>query len=70
MPTAMTGPEDELVLGRDEALLVHEWRAEQLRRLGLARWRAELFAGVSTGTRSPVWWGRGCTPTLALTFLC
>jgi hypothetical protein len=70
MPTAMTGPEDELVLGRDEALLVHEWRAEQLRRLGLARWRAELFAGVVDWHAVADLVGRGCAPTLALTFLC
>ena len=29
----------------DEEILVHEWRAEQLQRLGLSRLLAEGFAG-------------------------
>jgi hypothetical protein len=47
-------------------LALHEWRAEQLRRLGLHRYLAEVFAD------SIDWHGfarlveRGCSPELAL----
>ena len=41
----------------DEEQLIHEWRTEQLSRLGLPRILAETFADLVE---------RGCSPRLAL----
>jgi hypothetical protein len=50
----------------DEELLVHAWRAEQLRRLGLPRILAETFAGLVDWHEIEALVARGCSPELAL----
>ena len=50
----------------DEELLVHEWRAEQLRRLGVRRTFAEAFAGIVDWHEIADLVARGCSPELAL----
>ena len=49
-----------------EELHVHEWRAEQLRRLGLPRVFADVFAGLVDWHELAALVGRGCPPMLAL----
>ena len=57
-------------LGRvDEEILVHEWRAEQLQRLGLSRLLAEGFAGRVDWHDLAGLVARGCSPELALAIL-
>jgi hypothetical protein len=50
----------------DEELLIHAWRAEQLRRLGLTRVLAETFAGLVDWHEIAALVARGCPPSLAL----
>jgi hypothetical protein len=50
----------------DEELLVHEWRAEQLRRLGVRRTFADAFAGIVDWHEIADLVARGCSPELAL----
>jgi hypothetical protein len=50
----------------DEELLVHAWRAEQLRRLGLHRVFAEAFADIVDWHALAKLVARGCPPELAL----
>ena len=50
----------------DERLLVHAWRAEQLRRLGLPPAHAALFAERVDWHEVADLVTRGCPPTLAL----
>ena len=50
----------------DEALAVHAWRAEQLRRLGMSRILAHTFAGLVDWHEVAALVGRGCPPDLAL----
>jgi hypothetical protein len=50
----------------DEELLIHAWRAEQLRRLGFPRTLAETLAGVVDWHEVAALVGRGCSPNLAL----
>ncbi len=50
----------------DEGLLVHAWRAEQLRRLGFPRILAETFAGLVDWHEIAALIARGCPPELAL----
>ncbi len=50
----------------DEGLLVHAWRAEQLRRLGFPRSLAETFAGLVDWHDIAALVARGCPPDLAL----
>jgi hypothetical protein len=50
----------------DEELLVHEWRAEQLQRLGLHRVLAEAFADLVDWHVLAELVARGCAPELAL----
>jgi hypothetical protein len=50
----------------DEELLIHAWRAEQLRRLGLSRILAETFAGLVDWHEIAALVARGCSPELAL----
>lgn len=50
----------------DEQLLVHAWRAEQLRRLGLSRILAETFAEIVDWHEIAVLVARGCSPELAI----
>jgi hypothetical protein len=58
---------DELDLDTDEeSLRVHEWRAEQLRELGLSRALAELFADRVDWHVMASLVHRGCAPLLAL----
>jgi hypothetical protein len=66
-PTPM--PQIELVepeARNDEEVLVHEWRIEQLRSLGLTAAIAETFAGVVDWHDIAALVERGCTPELAL----
>lgn len=53
----------------DEEILVHEWRAEQLQRLGLSRLLAEGFAGRVDWHDLAGLVARGCSPELALAIL-
>jgi len=53
----------------DEEILVHEWRAEQLQRLGLSRLLAEGFAGRIDWHDLAGLVARGCSPELALDIL-
>ena len=53
----------------DEEVLVHEWRAEQLRRLGLSRVVSEGFAGRVDWHDIAALVSRGCSPELALDIL-
>jgi hypothetical protein len=50
----------------DEELLVHDWRTEQLRRLGLSGILAELFADLVDWHAIAELVERGCSPQLAL----
>ena len=50
----------------DEELLIHAWRAEQLRGLGLSRVIAETFAEIVDWHEVAALVARGCPPVLAL----
>ena len=50
----------------DEELLVHEWRTEQLRRVGLPLRLAETFADLVDWHAIAELVERGCPPRLAL----
>jgi hypothetical protein len=50
----------------DEELLIHAWRAEQLRQLGFPRTLAETFAGLVDWHEVAALVARGCPPSLAL----
>jgi hypothetical protein len=50
----------------DEDLLIHDWRAEQLQRLGLPRTLAETFAEVVDWHDVADLMARGCSLGLAL----
>ena len=50
----------------DEEVLVHQWRAEQLKRLGLSRIVAEAFAGRIDWHDIAALVARGCPAELAL----
>ncbi len=50
----------------DEELLIQNWRTEQLRRLGLSRILAEMFAGLVDWHEVEGLVARGCSPELAL----
>jgi hypothetical protein len=63
-PTAI--PLFELIDANDEEIVVHEWRAEQLRRLGVPRTLAEAFAGEVDWHDVAALIARGCTPELAI----
>jgi hypothetical protein len=52
--------------GRVEELRVHEWRAEQLRRLGLPALTADAFAAYVDWHDVAALVRRGCPPGLAL----
>ena len=51
---------------RDQQMLVREWRAEQLRRLGVPPAHAALFADLVDWHAIADLVARGCPPTLAL----
>jgi hypothetical protein len=53
----------------DEEILVHEWRAEQLQRLGLSRLVAEGFAGRVDWHDLAGLVACGCSPEMALDIL-
>jgi hypothetical protein len=50
----------------DEDLLIHFWRSEQLRSLGLSRVLAETFAGLVDWHEIAALVASGCSPELAL----
>jgi len=59
--------DDELVgSARNEERSIQSWRAEQLRRLGLSRILAEMFAGLVDWHEIAALVARGCPPELAL----
>jgi class 3 adenylate cyclase len=58
--------ETEFDSRRDQKLLVREWRAEQLRRLGVPPAHAALFADLVDWHAIADLVARGCPPTLAL----
>jgi len=58
-------PTEELDGDSDEEL-IHAWRTEQLRRLGLHALVAEAFADVVDWHALAELIGRGCPPELAL----
>jgi hypothetical protein len=57
---------DDIPDKEDERLLVHTWRTEQLRRLGLPRALAEMFADIVDWHALAELVERGCSPQLAL----
>ena len=59
-------PVEELDRQAGEALVVHAWRTEQLRRLGLTRLIAEAFADLVDWHALAELVERGCSPELAL----
>lgn len=63
---AILTPADHLESESDEELLVHAWRTEQLRRLGLPRILAEIFADLVDWHALAKLVERGCSPELAL----
>jgi hypothetical protein len=50
----------------EEDLVIHGWRAEQLRRLGLSRIVAEAFADLVDWREIEALVERGCPPAVAL----
>jgi hypothetical protein len=58
--------ETEFDSRRDQKLLVREWRAEQLRRLGVPPAHAALFADLVDWHAIADLVAHGCPPTLAL----
>jgi hypothetical protein len=69
-PISILDLEDSLDLVNSDDVLVHDWRVDQLRRAGVSRALAEVFA------ESPDWRDiaslvrRGCPPVLALEIVC
>jgi hypothetical protein len=61
--------ETELDSRRDQQRIVHEWRAEQLRRLGVPTAHATVFADRVSWHAIADLVARGCPPTLALTIV-
>lgn len=51
---------------RDAELLIQSWQEEQLRRLGLSRLLAELFAPLVDWHEMAALVARGCPPLLAV----
>jgi hypothetical protein len=64
MKATLTHADDPVDETEDQ--LVHEWRTEQLRRLGLPRVLAELFAERVDWHAVAALVDRGCSPELAL----
>jgi hypothetical protein len=62
----MLMPTVDLDDGSDEEVLVHAWRAEQLRRLGLPRTLAHVYADLVDWHEISDLVERGCAPGLAL----
>jgi hypothetical protein len=56
----------ELESGLDEERRVHEWRAEQLLRLGFSTALARRFADIVDWHEVAALMKRGCRPALAL----
>ena len=63
-PTLITGV--DLDEEGYEDFLIHEWRAEQLRRLGVPRALADAFAQLVDWHEVAKLVERGCAPRLAL----
>jgi hypothetical protein len=57
---------DDLEDETDERLVVHTWRTEQLKRIGLPRALAEAFADLVDWHALAELVERGCSPQLAL----
>jgi hypothetical protein len=58
--------ETEFDSHRNQQVIVREWRAEQLRRLGVPPAHASLFADLVDWHAIAALVARGCPPTLAL----
>jgi hypothetical protein len=58
--------DDAVEVDDDDELLIHEWRTEQLRRLGLPGLLAETFADLVDWHALSDLVDRGCSPRLAL----
>lgn len=58
-------PELEFEERPDEELIVHEWRCQQLRRLGVPWALADRFAGIVDWHEIARLVERGCSPALA-----
>lgn len=65
-PMLMPEIEVELETRTDEELLVHAWRSEQLRELGLPARLAERFADIVDWHELAALVERGCPAELAL----
>jgi hypothetical protein len=63
-PTVITGVDLDEVEYED--VLIHEWRAEQLRRLGVPRTLADTFAQLVDWHEVANLVERGCAPRIAL----
>jgi hypothetical protein len=64
--TTMTTTTIEVDDGTDEDLRVHAWRAEQLERLGIPAWLADIVADRIDWHELAALVARGCSPRLAL----
>jgi hypothetical protein len=58
-------PELEFEERPDEEIIVHEWRAQQLRRLGVPWALADKFAAIVDWHEIAALVERGCSPALA-----
>jgi hypothetical protein len=58
--------ETKITPSNEQELLVHEWRAERLRRLGVPYAYAEVFADLVDWHMVAELVARGCPPELAL----
>jgi hypothetical protein len=65
-PITIFDLEDALDDVSHDALLIHDWQVEQLRRLGVPRVLAEIFAGRVDWHEIAGLVKRGCAPELAL----
>ena len=65
-PITIFDLEDALDDVSSDALLIHDWQVEQLRRLGVPRVLAEIFAGRVDWHEIADLVERGCAPELAL----
>jgi hypothetical protein len=67
IPEAIRQPDLDALLERiEEESRVHEWRTEQLRRLGISRYLAEAIAGDVDWHAISALVKQGCPPHLAL----
>jgi hypothetical protein len=68
MEPAGTGPRHEAIEHHQPRM--HQWRAAQLRRLGIPASLAEVYAGRTDWHQIARLVQRGCPPRLALRIVC